>query len=550
MKEFSYRTRIQNLNRLKSEQFDLAIIGGGINGAGIARDAVSRGLKVALIEANDFAYGTSSRSSKLIHGGIRYLENFEFKLVFEALNERQKLFEIAPHLVHPLRFLLPVFKNDRVGMFKMGMGMWVYDALALFDAPELHEKLNDTETTQRVPQLNQQNLSGSFVYSDAYMDDDRLVHETLRSAHELNACLVSYTQAVGAKKVNGKINKLVCKDSLNGEEFQISAQHVISTVGPWTDIVANQLLTNWKKVLRPTKGIHLTIPQAKLPLKQAVVMSTRSDRRIIFAIPRYDMTIIGTTDTDFNQDPSTVSTTKEDVDYLLNIIQFYFPHTHLTKKDIIASYAGVRPLVADDAEHESQTSREHTILHDEQNVTFVAGGKYTTYRLIAEQTLDSTLKKYFSFEDQIKYSNSNTKIPLNPDASPDKMAQAELEYFRWCSQFSIELPDGQYLAKRYGMEALALLKAFDSFIKNIQSSKEKIIVLEALHAIHFTMCFNLVDFYTRRTHLFLALRDHGLKYLEMLANLFGDVLHWSESQKNNQIQEFKNYVAHELQWKD
>ncbi|MBC87397.1 MAG: hypothetical protein CL677_09495, partial [Bdellovibrionaceae bacterium] len=197
MQDFSYQTRQINIDRFQQEHFDFVIIGGGINGAGVARDAASRGLKVALIEANDFASGTSSRSSKLIHGGVRYLENFEFHLVFEALNERAKLFDMAPHLVHPLRFQIPVYKHSRVGMFLMGVGMWLYDALSLFRAPKLHERLNASESLERLPTLKSDQLKGSFVYSDAYMDDDRLVHETLRSAHSHGAAQANYVRAIG-----------------------------------------------------------------------------------------------------------------------------------------------------------------------------------------------------------------------------------------------------------------------------------------------------------------------------------------------------------------
>ena len=191
MKNFSFKTRQENIQLLQDQEFDLLIIGGGITGAGVARDAALRGLKVALIEANDFAFGTSSRSSKLIHGGIRYLENREFKLVFEALSERSKLFTMAPHLTHPLRFVIPLYENSRVGMFKMGLGMMLYDGLALFKTPQMHERLNAHETMERYPIVNAHQLSGSYVYSDGYMDDDRLVHETLRSAHENGAICVN-----------------------------------------------------------------------------------------------------------------------------------------------------------------------------------------------------------------------------------------------------------------------------------------------------------------------------------------------------------------------
>jgi len=225
MKTFSVWDRLLNIEKMKNQEFDLVIIGGGINGAGIARDAVSRGMSVALVEAHDFASGTSSRSSKLIHGGIRYLENYEFKLVFEALNERTRLFEMAPHLVHPLRFMLPVYKGGRVGMALMGLGMWAYDALSLFQAPEMHEHLDVEESMDRMTALREEDLLGSYVYSDAYMDDDRLVYETLRSAHEQGAVCVSYVKASGAQFAkDGQISAITCEDQITHEKFTIKAQ--------------------------------------------------------------------------------------------------------------------------------------------------------------------------------------------------------------------------------------------------------------------------------------------------------------------------------------
>ena len=215
---------------MSNQTFDLLIIGGGINGAGVARDAALRGLSVALVEASDFASGTSSRSSKLIHGGIRYLENFEFKLVFEALSERKRLFAIAPHLVHPLRFMIPLYRGGRVGMFKMGLGMWLYDALSLFRAPQMHERLSAKESLQRMPSLQSKDLLGAYVYSDAYMDDDRLVYETLRSAADSGAIAANYVKALGTQLGSDqKISGVLCRDEKTQRDFVIKAQQTQST---------------------------------------------------------------------------------------------------------------------------------------------------------------------------------------------------------------------------------------------------------------------------------------------------------------------------------
>lgn len=541
---FSFLNRNQHIEKMKNNEFDLVIIGGGITGAGVARDAASRGMKVALLEANDFAFGASSRSTKLIHGGIRYLENLEFHLVFEALSERKLLFEIAPHLVHPLRFMLPLYNEDRVGMFKMGLGMWLYDALSLFEAPQLHERLNKFETAARAPFLRNQGLKGSFIYSDAYMDDDRLVLETLRSAHNLGAVAANFVNVKKARFENNKVESLECEDLVSKQNFSVKGKHFISTVGPWTDIFGIHIFQSWKKILRPSKGIHITLEKNRLPLSEAIVMAAgRDEKRIIFGIPRHEMIIMGTTDTDYEGDPAEVRSEATDVNYVLEVVEKYFPGAKITKNDIIGSYAGVRPLVDDGAATESKTSREHLILNDPRNVTFVAGGKYTTYRLMAEQTVNSVLKKYFSIEDQVRFFRSNTKVCLNSKATIEKLenARRDVDYIVENSKFS--KLEASFLIDRHAEEA------FDILNKYYSSEISSIWDLEAEFAIQHTMCGNLIDFYLRRVPLFLSKPDHGFNLLESLSQIFAKNLSWSEESRLLQIQEVHNHPSFEMSWK-
>ncbi|MEQ1722207.1 MAG: glycerol-3-phosphate dehydrogenase/oxidase [Pseudobdellovibrio sp.] len=530
MKEFSFKTRNANLQKLKNEKFDLLIIGGGVTGAGVARDAALRGLKVALVEANDFSVGTSSRSSKLVHGGIRYLENFEFHLVFEALSERSKLLKLAPHLVHPLRFMIPIFENSRVGLFKMGLGMMLYDALALFRTPKMHEKLNKKKTLERMPVVRGNDLVGSCIYSDAYMDDDRLVHETLRSANEAGACIVNYTQVTGSVFKSNKISALNVKDSLHGQSFSIECTHVVSSVGPWTDLVGEKLVSNWKSILRPTKGIHLTLPKTRLNLSSAVVMGAQESSRIVFAIPRHEMTIIGTTDTDFKGDPTNAEATFEDVEYLLKITNEYFPDAKLTYKDVISSYVGVRPLVKDESGSEGKTSREHVILSDDRGFTFVAGGKYTTYRLMAEQIVDRVLANGLSHK-KSTLKKCQTTEALNKFVTMQKFEEAQKS-----AQGEIQ----QKLAFRYGAEYSEIINNF--------GSKKSYWELEAYQAIRNTMCVELVDFYTRRVPLMLSNVDHGMSFVNEISLVFKNELNWSDAEVSNQQAKLKSYIENELRW--
>lgn len=532
MKDFSFKTRNENLKKLKTEKFDILIIGGGITGAGVARDAALRGLKVALVEANDYAFGTSSRSSKLIHGGIRYLENFEFHLVFEALNERTKLFQIAPHLVHPLRFMIPLFEDSRVGMFKMGLGMMLYDALALFRSPELHERLNSKKTIERMPIIKHEKLSGSYVYSDAYMDDDRLVHETLRSANEAGAICVNYTKVLKSRIENAHVTGLFVEDLVSKDNFLIQADQVISTTGPWTDLVGEKLVNDWKHILRPTKGIHLTFHKERLPLTSAVVMAAQKSSRIVFAIPRHEMIIVGTTDTDYKGAPELASVTAEDVKYLLAITNEYFPGANLTAKDILSSYVGVRPLVHDGSANENKTSREHTIIPDPRGFMFVAGGKYTTYRLMSEQIVDLAIKKW-PVEKKLSLNKCQTTEPLN--------AFTSVEAYESAQRKSGINADIKWLTERYGEEAFLMMDRF--------GHQNNIWQLEAYQAIHNTMCLSLIDFYSRRVPLVLAFEDHGLNLLDQIAEIFKTELSWSNTELENQKLNLINYIDSELSWR-
>ncbi|MGZ3727229.1 MAG: glycerol-3-phosphate dehydrogenase/oxidase [Pseudobdellovibrio sp.] len=531
MKDFSFKTRVDNIQKLKTEHFDILIIGGGITGAGVARDAALRGLKVGLIEANDYAFGTSSRSSKLIHGGIRYLENLDFKLVFEALSERSKLFEIAPHLVHPLRFMIPLFKDSRVGMFKMGLGMFLYDMLALFQVPEMHERLNPIATRNRMPVLRYDDLAGSYVYSDAYMDDDRLVIETLRAANEAGAVCVNYVKALKSNIVDGKVKSIEVHDLHSDRSFNVSCDQVVCTVGPWTDLVGEKLVNDWKKILRPTKGVHLTLPKHKIELSSAVVMAAQESNRIVFAIPRHEMTIIGTTDTDFKDEPQNASADFEDVDYLLNITNSYFPSVNLSASDIISSYVGVRPLVKDDSGNEGKTSREHVILNDKRGFHFVAGGKYTTYRLMSEQIVDAVLKA-LPIERRLSYKICETTKPLNIYTGSEQMLVARAQ---------VNSQTESRLVERFGLEAFEILRTYGNTLSYWQ--------LEAMQAIQQSMCMNLLDFYTRRTPLILAYQDHGLSIINDIASIFKKELILTNAEIENQKNLVFDFIKNEYRWR-
>lgn len=529
-----------HIQSLQNEIFDLLIVGGGINGAGVAREAALRGMKVAVLEARDFAEGTSSRSSKLIHGGIRYLENLEFGLVSEALTERNRLFEMAPHLAHHLRFMIPIFEDSRVSFFKMGLGMWLYDALCFFQAPELHERLNKTETLSHMPILNEKNLKGSYIYSDGYMDDDRLVIETLRSAQLAGATLVNYCRVRSLILDSGKILGAEVEDCLTKKVFEVRCKHLVSGLGPWTDQEFGRWLSDWKPILRPTKGVHITLAKSRLPLPCAVVMGAEKSDRIVFGIPRHEMVIIGTTDTDYKGDPALVRVESSDVDYLLEVCAHHFPGAKLRKEDILGTYAGVRPLVKDHSSSEGKTSREHSIFSDERGLTVVAGGKYTTYRLMAEQIVEEALK-FFSLEERVKFGLSRSVAPLTPWTEPETYFQSLSQIEQIARKTLLPLLEVRKLVERHGSEVRLFFERYPETYTYWQ--------YEAAHAIENNYCLNIKDFFSRRSPLILSQEDHGMRFIPEVSEVFMDLLGLTKDQVTRQIEDLKSYIKNEMAWR-
>ncbi|MGK5083943.1 glycerol-3-phosphate dehydrogenase/oxidase, partial [Bdellovibrionota bacterium FG-1] len=347
--EFSFRSRTLSLKRFQEETFDLLVIGGGITGAAVARDAATRGLKVALVERRDFAYGTSSRSSKLIHGGLRYLQNLEFGLVFEALAERALLLKTVPHMVRPLPFFLPVYEGDPNGRALLNLGLWLYDLLALFRTPGCHQSLSAKAMIEKIPFLKSEGLTGGFRYFDASMWDDVLAVETLRSAHVEGAAIANYCEAIGPLWTGDRITGFRVRDLEASAEINLHAQRVVVCAGPWTDQVGLMLSNKWRSWLNPSKGVHLIFDLKRLPMPGAMVMNHPEDGRIAFVIPRPDLgagvTVVGTTDGPTPKDPDSASVDFEDVQYLMNLLGKYFPTLQLKTSDILSAYVGVRPLV-------------------------------------------------------------------------------------------------------------------------------------------------------------------------------------------------------------
>lgn len=374
----------RDLDKLKRQTFDLLVIGGGINGAAIAHLAALRGLKTALIEKNDFASGTSSKSSKLMHGGIRYLENFQFSLVSEALRERHFHVKALPYLVQPLPFIIPVYKGDRRPLWMMRAGVLLYDLLAGPKNIGRHRSLTAAQVLELEPLLNPEGLQGGVLYYDALMDDVRVCLENVLSAAERGAVCANYVEVTGFIKENGRVAGVTARDLLCGGAsglMQIHARRVVVCCGAWTNEILKLDDAKASERVRPTKGVHLVID--KKISERALLIPARRDKRIFFVIPWKSGTMIGTTDTDFSGTPDHVKAETEDLDYLLQEAARVFPGLNLSSLDIRISFAGLRPLLRHEGTA-SGISREHEIFESASGTSYIAGGKYTTYRAIAE----------------------------------------------------------------------------------------------------------------------------------------------------------------------
>ncbi len=378
----------RNPAELANKTFDLAIIGGGILGAGIARDAALRGLSVALVEKGDFASGTSSRSTKLIHGGLRYLEHLSFGLVAESCRERTVLLDMAPHLVTPLSFLLPAYAGDPRSLAILRLGMTFYDWLTprRHPATPRHRTLSADETVAAEPSLAREQLRGAVLFYDCQMDDARLCLETVLDACRHGATCANYCQVTGFRQTRDRVDALQVVDQIGGQPFDVRAKCFVNATGPWVERVG-RLATNKPAPvsLSPTKGVHLVIP--RINRQHGIYFQSKRDRRMIFLLPWGDSSLLGTTDTQFAQSPDAVRTEREDVDYLIDQLRELAPSHEIDDSDIITSFAGVRALISSDQRGPSRRSREERIVASGDNLLTVAGGKYTTFRAISDKVV-------------------------------------------------------------------------------------------------------------------------------------------------------------------
>ena len=536
---FSPRTRAEALARFQADTFDIAIIGGGITGAGIARDAAQRGLAVALLEKGDFASGTSSKSSRMAHGGLRYLARRHVHLVRESLVERGVLLRLAPHLVHPMPYILPVYEGGPNKRFVLRAGLTAYDLLAGRRRLQRHRGLSRQALERTEPTVRTDGLQGGFRYFDCVVNDARLTLATVRSAARDHAAVASYTEATDVLSEGGRVTGVHFTDRLSGTTGTLRAHVVVAAAGPWTDQV--RALAGAQRILRPTKGIHVVVGHARLPLSNAVAFAFGD--RMMFAVPYGDYTYIGTTDTDYPGDPGQARAETDDVAYVTEATNSAFT-VGLSPDDVLSTWAGVRPLVYEEGTP-SDVGRDYEIQVGPEGFITIAGGKLTTYRAMAEDLVNTVVRQEARRLGGARppCRTASTTLPggdLDRFERYRQAAAAALEESWGLSrQAALHLPD------TYGTEYLKVLAYARHSPDLLRPLAPDVPVLaaEAIYAVEEEMALTLEDFMARRTDLMLFEPQHGLEAAGRAADLMGEALGWDRHQRNEEMERYRQAVA-------
>lgn len=536
-------TRSQRLAQLGQTTQDLIVIGGGITGAGVAREAAWSGMDVVLVDSADFGGGTSSRSSKLLHGGLRYLEHYEFGLVFEAVRERMEGYRIATHLVEPLPFLFPQFEGDRPGMNIMGLGLWLYDAMAGFRSFGMHTRHNAEAFARMAPGIRTQGLRGGFRYFDAQTNDARLTLEAILDAQQLGANCLNYCGVVSAEQV-GDLWCVKVEDKIGCAVHEIRARNVILAVGPWLDKIAPVFGDSTKR-MRPTKGVHILVPKERFPLPETVVVLHPDDGRVMFAIPWETVVVIGTTDTDHEDPLLEPEVTAEDVAYALKGVNSLFPELHLEPSDVTTSYAGLRPLVDDTQQHEehseSSVSREHAVFRIARSVYAIAGGKLTTWRVMASDALDPVRKNLKNEGRKVERSRKSLYKAQLPGGVGLKSRDDVWKMAKSLAEEIGSTPVAVRLATTYGVRAREIV---DDFPDHLADIGQGLCLGMVLYSIREESACSVDDLLRRRTNIFYEAHDQGLGIAPLVADTAMAKLGWTQEERDRQLQNYIDICGH------
>ncbi|MBJ6764899.1 glycerol-3-phosphate dehydrogenase [Myxococcaceae bacterium JPH2] len=525
--------RAERLRALAAQEFDVLIIGGGVVGAGSARDAALRGLRVALVEREDFASGTSSRSSRLIHGGLRYLEHGHLGLVFESSIERQRLLKLAPHLVRPLAFVWPVYAGARVPRWKLNAGLMLYDALALFRNVKGYRRLSLPQMKEAEPGLRTDGLKGGARYYDAATDDARLTLANALGASAAGAVVVNHASVQRLVMEDGKARGAVVRDALTGQELTVRARAIVNATGPWSDEVRRlESSAAGGATVRGSKGVHLAVPRERLGNRDALTVLSPVDGRVMFILPAGPFAIIGTTETSTHAHPAEVRASEADVTYLLNSANAFFPEAHLTREDVVSAWAGIRPLVArgyhgGDSDAGS-ASREHAIDVSPSGVLAISGGKLTTFRVMARDVVNA-VERHLGLAHRKPVTES---LPLPGGDIAD--LDAELEAAR---QETGDAATAVHFVQAYGSawrHVWALTRAQEALARPLAEGLPYRCA-EVTWGVSHELVLTLSDLLTRRLKVAFETRDQGRQAARVAASVMAPLLGWDAAEQERQL---------------
>jgi glycerol-3-phosphate dehydrogenase len=520
------------LDALARDPFDVLVVGGGITGAGVARDAAMRGLRTALVEKDDFASGTSSRSSRLVHGGVRYLEHGDLRLVFEASHERRTLRRLAPHLVRPLAFTWPVYAGARIARWKLAAGLTLYDLLASFRNVARHELLGAGGVLRREPHVRREGLRGGARYWDALTDDARLTLATVRSAATAGATVMNHARVTALVHSGVRVAGARVTDQLDGAEYGIAARVVVNATGPWSDDT-ERLAGGVSAAVHGSKGVHIIVQRERIGNQAALTLLTPQDGRVFFVLPSGDFAIVGTTDSYEPVGPDDVRATAGDVEYLLTAANHFFPAAKLAREDVIAAWAGLRPLVASDqaGDDPGGVSREHAVTERIPGLVRVTGGKLTTYRVMASDTVDAVQES----------------LGRRPTRSPTADAPLDggrvTDPLREIGEATLLVGDAAVagrLVHAHGdrwREVWSLALREPALAERIEPARPYL-VAEARWAAEAELACTLADLLVRRIPLAFETRDHGRTAARRLAPQCAQWLGWDEARTRRAVEEF------------
>lgn len=528
--DFSSENRNLILKEMAQEKYDVLVIGGGITGCGIALDAATRGIKTAIVEMQDFAAGTSSRSTKLVHGGLRYLKQFEVKMVAEVGKERAVVYENGPHVTSPEWMLLPIHQGGTFGKFSTSLGLFVYDILAGVKSGERRKMFSAEETLKHEPLLKKEGLKGGGYYVEYKTDDARLTIEVIKEAVKQGAVAVNYTKVEEFIYENGKVKGVKVVDQVTKYSYVIHANKIVNAAGPWVDSLREKDQSRKGKSLQLTKGIHLVVDQSRFPLNQAIYFDT-PDGRMVFAIPREGKTYVGTTDTVYKGDLIYPRMTTEDRQYVINAINYMFPSLNITAKDIESSWAGLRPLIHEDGKSPSEISRKDEIWTSDSGLITIAGGKLTGYRKMAELVVDLLVKKFKEEENRTFPSCLTKTLPISGgDVGGSKKFQRFVtEKVKKGMAYGLTRKEAEKLVTRYGSNIDKVLEYRSGY--DAESDIPLYVYLQIIYSIKHEMTTKPIDFFSRRTGTLLFDIHWAKEWKGKVVDTMASVLRWEAEQK-------------------